>query len=803
MKEMKKIVFLMGICMSSIGIVAVQSQQVFTMPGTSVKYVQEDVPGALNLAGKENKMVLVFFYRARVAACRMTAKYAFNNDSVVQYLENNFINIRYDIDDTVASRTVTDKYHVTDWELVFLNAKGEVKYRIGGGMTVYDARHFFVEASNALRLKNANAGDGVSFLEGPGAVSKAIARSSGANKLAFVDCYTKWCMPCAEMSNKVFPKKEVGDYFNPRFVAAKLDMESPEGRELNKQYQVTAYPTFLILDNKGNVIGRVVGGMQKDTFIREVAKELNKAREKIGLSAELERNWQLLDYQQDHVFGISMEKAYRELLKGKKSNTVLVAVIDSGIDTLHEDLQPVLWHNLLEKENGKDNDGNGYKGDVFGWNFLGSADDPKKNVVADSYEYTRFYFMYRDKFAAISDASQVENKDRELYSDWMKSRIEILKASSGQQQINFLKYLLSCYPAWDAVFREKMNKPFYTLADLEAYKTEDAKLTLEQHQYGSLFKKAKAGITNKQLPETIQGVIDSIRLQMKLPDAPPQDYRGEIVKDDYTNLKDRYYGNNNVMAGNVMHGTHVAGIIGAMRNNGTGIDGIADNVKIMMVRVTPDGDEHDKDVALAIRYAVDNGAKIINMSFGKFFSPNRQWVEDAIRYADQKGVLLVKAAGNSSVNLDSVNCYPTARYLEDHKLAPNVITVGASGPYSQGLAAFFSNYGKEMVDVFAPGVQIYSTVGFNNGGTPVHRYKLLDGTSMASPVVTGLAAVLKSYFPGLTAKQIKYIIETSVTKINEPVNKPGSGQAVSMSRLCRTGGIVNAYQAIKLAEMMH
>jgi len=523
----------------------------------------------------------------------------------------------------------------------------------------------------------------------------------------------------------------------------------------------------------------------------------------VAQNVPLVKNWQLLDYQQDHIYGISMEKAYSELLKGKKSKTVLVAVIDSGIDTLHEDLKSVLWHNPREKDNGKDNDKNGYKGDIYGWNFIGNSKDPEKNVTKDSEEGMRFYFKYKDRFAGIMSADQLKKKDRALYDEWQRSKLFVLKSTKAQQQIDQLLFFSTIiYPKSDSLLRKKLNKEIFTFNDLKEYKTDDQQLRGAQHQYMALFEKVKAGVTNKQLPDALKSVIDSLILLVKLPDTPPEDYRGEVVNDNYNNFKDRYYGNSNVMAGDIMHGTHVSGIIGAVRGNGLGINGVADNVKIMMVRTVPDGDEHDKDVALAIRYAVKNGAKIINMSFGKSFSPERKWVEKAIRYAKRKDVLLVKAAGNNSEDLDSINhCYfPTPYYLKGKKKAPNLIIVGASGPYTDGLAAYFSNYGKETVDVFAPGVQIYSTVGYKGGF--VNRYKLLDGTSMASPVVTGLAAVLKSYYPHLSAKQIKHIIEASVVKIDSLVRKPGTQQQVSMSKLCRTCGVVNAYEAIKLAEKM-
>jgi subtilisin family serine protease len=417
------------------------------------------------------------------------------------------------------------------------------------------------------------------------------------------------------------------------------------------------------------------------------------------------QNWHLLSKDTDKVYGTNVIKAYNELLKGKTPQTVVVAVLDGGIDTLHEDLSANLWRNAKELPGDKDVDGNGYKGDTQGWNFIGG---PTGQVTKESTEYQRVYFKYKDQFANVTDEKQVKKKDLQNYKWWVLSK--------------------------------------------------------------SLLKKA-----------------DTIA---------PVDYRGQQVKDDYTNIKDRFYGNANLMGDPYFHGTHVGGIIGAVRNNGKGMDGIADAVKLMGVRVVPNGDEHDKDVALGIRYAVDNGAQIINMSFGKRISPDRKMVEEAIRYAEKKGVLLVNAAGNEGMDIDTYPHYPTPFFIKGGKKASNMITVGASGATEAGLIAPFSNYGKQTVDLFAPGVGIYATM-------PENKYSPLSGTSMATPVVAGIAALIKSYYPELTAKEIKYIIEQTVTKIDVPVTKPKSGgQKVAMTELCKTGGIVNAYDALVMADNM-
>jgi subtilisin family serine protease len=254
------------------------------------------------------------------------------------------------------------------------------------------------------------------------------------------------------------------------------------------------------------------------------------------------------------------------------------------------------------------------------------------------------------------------------------------------------------------------------------------------------------------------------------------------------------------MAGteNSMHGTHVSGIIGAARNNKIGVDGIADNVKIMMIRAVPDGDEHDKDVALAIRYAVDNGARVVNMSFGKGFSPEKKWVDDAVKYAQDKGVLLIHAAGNDAANNDTTDNFPNPNFALAPYTASNWITVGASSDPQIGgsLTASFSNYGKKEVDVFAPGTKIYSTVPAKN------EYKALSGTSMASPVVTGVAAFIMSYYPTLNAQQVKEVLENSAVKPSIKAKNPGNEDMVELSEISKTGGIINAYEAAVLANKM-
>jgi len=501
--------------------------------------------------------------------------------------------------------------------------------------------------------------------------------------------------------------------------------------------------------------------------------------------------WHLKDQKSNGFYGISMDKAY-DFVKTKKSKTVLVAIIDSGIDTTHEDLTPVLWTNSKEiPGNGIDDDGNGYIDDIHGWNFIGGRDG--RNVKEDSYEAARVYHTYKSKFENVTDAATLSKADQELYKTWTRAKADVVD-NVDLTQLRQAKMMYQKMKAGDSVIRKDLKKEEYSGKDLQSYTptNQDAIATRQIILKICELNSNNYDITNSMLLEELEGDMR----KAETVSTPPPNYRGDIVKDNENDINDKFYGNNDIMAGTPFHGTHVAGIIGAVRNNGKGIDGIADNVRIMMVRAVPDGDEHDKDIALAIRYAVDNGAKVINMSFGKSYSPQKQWVDDAVKYAESKGVLLVHAAGNDAKNLDSDFNFPNPMLLNGGR-PTNWLTIGASGdPGNGGLAASFSNYGKKEVDVFAPGVNIYSTIPGGN------TYGNASGTSMASPVTAGVAAFLLEYFPTLTPEQLKTVLEKSAIKPTIKAQKPGEGEEVSFSELSKTGGLINAYEASKLAQEM-
>ena len=512
------------------------------------------------------------------------------------------------------------------------------------------------------------------------------------------------------------------------------------------------------------------------------------------------KGWHLLDSKKDSFQGISVNTAY-DFLKNKKSTQVIVAVIDSGVDTLHEDLKKILWHNPKEiPGNGIDEDHNGYADDVYGWNFLGGKDG--RNVKTESAEASRIYHRYKSKFnnKNINEAD-LQGDEKEQYELWKQAAGLINAKPEEQVELMFLEMAYKAVKKHEKVLKDEMKKDTFTVSQVEKYISPTPAGQKAKLGYITFMKLTEIDSeeTNASTFSQLEEYIEQKKKGLEAKEIAPTNFRDDIVKDNYYNLNDRFYGNSDVMGPSPLHGTHVAGIIGAQRNNGIGADGVADNVKVMMIRAVPDGDEYDKDIALAIKYAVDNGAKVINMSFGKGISPEKKWVDDAVRYAETKDVLIVHAAGNDAENTDTVVNFPNPDLQVLHKKANNFITVGASSDVkiSGDYVADFSNYGKSTVDVFAPGVKIYSTVPGGN------TYGFLKGTSMASPVVAGVAAVIRSYFPNLSAKQVKFAIEKSV--VEDPalsVTRPGTKDHVSIDSLCASGGFVNAYNAVKLAATL-
>ncbi|MEL6390258.1 MAG: S8 family peptidase [Bacteroidota bacterium] len=527
------------------------------------------------------------------------------------------------------------------------------------------------------------------------------------------------------------------------------------------------------------------------------------------------QNWYHGQRDSSNYAAIGTDQLYEKIIKDKPGQQVIVAVIDSGVDIEHEDLKDAIWTNNDEiPNNGIDDDNNGYIDDYNGWNFIGGPNG--EHVVADTYEMVRLYAAWRDRFNDV-DPSTLSGEDLEEYNLWSKwgERIENETSSAKKRYDEYAAEAEVRNPIMNRL--EEVNQSVELSESLiDSLGSSDDELNQMAANVLNFFVENTGGIPD----------IKTIRAEFVGPLQEPMDYFGSkwkygwnpdynprgIVGDDYEDLSNRFYGNSSVEGPDAFHGTHVSGIIAASRDNELGVKGIANNAKIMVIRAVPDGDERDKDVANAIRYAVDNGASIINMSFGKGFSPNKQYVDDAIRHAEKNDVLIVHASGNSGQLIDvedhDVEVEDEGNYPNDHFLNPkgflfwkkkkpnNYLSIGASSQApGENLPASFSNYGKEDVDIFAPGTMMLST-------TPDDQYEIAQGTSMAAPVVSGIAALIRSYFPRLTAEQVKESILGSVQPLDVMVRQPGTEELVPFSELSVTGGVVNVEQAFLKAARM-
>ncbi len=501
--------------------------------------------------------------------------------------------------------------------------------------------------------------------------------------------------------------------------------------------------------------------------------------------------WPHMDVFTDSVPGMSLDKAYA-FVKDKQSTTVIVAVIDSGIDIEHEDLKDVVWVNTNEiAGNNKDDDNNGYVDDINGWNFLGGK---AGQSTPEQLELTRIVKKMMPRFdgKAAEDIAEADKADFKLFTE-LKSTIDKKLITAKNTVEQYTSYRDAITMVSDTLTKILVGKEM-NLENINATKFDDPAL---QQGKMILMQVVSSGDTADDAKKELKGAIDHFSNQLN--SQYKIDFNGRLTNDNPDDITDTSYGNGLVIGskGVESHGTHVSGIIAAKRNNGIGMDGVAHNVKIMAIRAVPDGDEYDKDVALAIRYAADNGAKVVNMSFGKGHSPNAEWVYDAIKYAAEKDVLLVHAAGNSSENIDTAENFPNDSKDKLAEFSDNVLTIGAmSLHFDDNISATFSNYGKINVDVFAPGVDIYSTL-------PNNDYGPNSGTSMASPEVAGVAALIRSYYPKLTASQVKHIIMDSGIEYKKDIIKPGTkDEKVSFDSLSVSGRILNAYNALVLADKM-
>lgn len=506
-------------------------------------------------------------------------------------------------------------------------------------------------------------------------------------------------------------------------------------------------------------------------------------------------NWFNLDYEKDGVLGISTERTYESLLKGKKSTPVIVAVLDGGVDVNHEDLKNIVWINMKDSiSNGVDNDKNGFINDKYGWNFIGSATG--ENVHFDNLELTRLIRKNAPKYDGVSASTIMTDKEKRAYNAYLKM-VDAYNEKLDEAKYGALNYVALKENIDNLVKSINKDKSAITTADLDSLNPPGNRQKIAIRIAKEEIE--KAGGFEKFYDDLTEGA-NYFGNQVAYHLNKEYDSRS-IVGDNYDDASEYHYGNSDVTGPDALHGTHVAGIIAADRKNNIGIKGVANDVKILSVRLVPDGDERDKDVANGIRYAVDNGAKVINMSFGKGYAYNKNTVDEAVKYAMSKDVLLVHAAGNDSEDNDISPNYPNKFYTDSLGAITGVadawITVGATGPRKDDeLLASFSNYGKASVDVFAPGLYINSTA-------PQSEYKEEQGTSMAAPVVAGLAGMLRSYYPQLTALETKEIIMNSVTKLDDSVRiklQDGSYKTVKLADISISGGIVNAYMAVQKAN---
>ena len=475
-------------------------------------------------------------------------------------------------------------------------------------------------------------------------------------------------------------------------------------------------------------------------------------------------NWHNLDPEIDSIPGISVERAHDELLKGMKGKEVIVAVIDTGLDTDHKSLSNNVWVNKDEKINGKDDDKNGYIDDINGWNYLGSS-----------------YNETRDMTRILRD-NKVNNRKYDQVEAEIKKEIK-----RSNEQLDILNYYVQLLEESKDLLSDHLDKDEFSIEDVNNIVTENEKLIRAKNIYIDF---DFYGFTKEYLNQGIEQYNDFINYHFNI------DFNGRTTDDNIYDINDTNYGDSNVrnIKESESHSTHVSGIIAADRKNKKGNKGINNLAKIMVLRAVPNGDEYDKDVALAIRYAVDNGARIINGSFGKYFSSNPEWVIDAIRYASDNDVLFIAGAGNESKDLDSLSNdnYPNDQFFNKNEFSDTFIKVGASSiNLNENFTAYFSNYGKINVDIFAPGVDIYSTM-------PNNKYKSQDGTSMSSPVVAGVASLIMSYFPKLSAKKVKEIIMESGIDIDLKIENLGDNK--HFREYSKSGKLVNAYNALILAS---
>ena len=544
--------------------------------------------------------------------------------------------------------------------------------------------------------------------------------------------------------------------------------------------------------------------------------QLIKQNEEQKKQADLD--WYNCSFDKDGVYGAEVNKAY-DFLKGKKiKKRPVVALIGSGMDIEHEDLKQAIWVNPKEKADGKDNDKNGLVDDINGWNFLGGKDG--QVMEATMREGDREFLRLKDKYAdyifdgknynKVIDGKLTKVADPENIEEYNYYRNQVLPESpmagtySGWQ----LTYVLKAYAdKFDQMMKERFPGKELTEADFSiCYDPKAPRDSLSEVSF--MMCAMGFGVYKTDKWETVYaGIKSGAQIEQAKAEYERKvgqfgaDGRKDIIGDNYLDINDNKYGNNVLLTADAAIGTMEAGISVAKRENGLGGNGIMDQAEIMTLRVAANGEPYLKDIALAIRYAVDHQADIIMLPVQNTLYPEDQkkWISEALEYAESKGVFCVTPAWEGAQDLAVETYYPN-RWMTGKKELTNLMVVCSSD--KNGNPSMNSNYGAKEVDLYAPGMEIYSTY---TGDT----YQSGTGLGLAAATTVGVAALIKAYYPHLTGTQIRNILLETVTSRKDAEVEKGivvDGKPTQdlflFGDLCLSGGIINAYQAVVAADKL-